>query len=721
MIKYKIRNILRFASKRRIKRALSSLFRGDFLYLYYQLRKFSEIDSRNPGKTIPLERVLKYMPLSSSMKPKISAQVDILIPCYNGYEYLEPLFQSIKKNTTAPYRLIVIDDCSPDPRVWPLLQASIQNFPNAILLRNDVNKGFVRTVNSAAAYVVGDFVLLNTDVEVPPVWLERLMAPILADRTIASVTPFSNAATICSFPNMNEDNPLPNGLSADEVDHFFNQIPCELEEVALPTGVGFCMGINADIWAEIGGFDAEVFGRGYGEENDWCQRAISRGYRNIAVQNLFVYHKHGGSFESATREALREQNYRKLLARWPKYSNEVDRFIEDDPLSAVRQALSLLIFSGGDETKDKPVMIVDHDIGGGTNTYRNKLIDQYLSDGTAVFLLIKPQELAFPEDSLCLEFISSTVHLSLLVSREKELFELFVHINISKIILNNIVSYNDPLATLETIRGLKEITQCSLTVALHDFYPLNPSYNLLDASGNYPGLNAIDILWRDIKNNQFSVNPKRVGREEWQAAWGQVLSDADTILCFSKNSRDHLLGVYPDVGERVLVRPHSLPRKFLRQPKIQPDKRVTIAVVGGINRQKGSTIVLDLSKIIAEEKKNMRIVVVGVLEGGKPRKNVTITGPYKPENLPDILEKYKASVCLFPSIWPETFSYVTEELMALDMPIVCFDLGAPAERLVNYAKAEIACERSARGAMNAIEKLLRALSSADAKDVGPEL
>ncbi|WP_152544395.1 glycosyltransferase [Brucella rhizosphaerae] len=720
MIKYKIRNIIRFTSKRRIKRAFSALFRGDFLYLYYQLRKFSEIDSRSPGKIIPLKRVLRYMSVSGSVKPEISSQVDILIPCYNGYEYLEPLFQSIKKNTTVPYRLIVIDDCSPDPRVWPLLQASIQNFPNAILLRNDLNKGFVKTVNSAAAYATGDFVLLNTDVEVPPVWLERLMAPILADRTIASATPFSNAATICSFPNMNEDNPLPSGLSADEVDHFFNQIPC-FEEVALPTGVGFCMGINADIWAEIGGFDAEVFGRGYGEENDWCQRAISHGYRNIAVQNLFVYHKHGGSFESATREALREQNYRKLLARWPNYSNEVNRFIEDDPLSAVREALSLLIFSRGIETKDDPVLIVDHDIGGGTNTYRKKIIEQYIAGGVAVFLLIKPQELAFPEESLCLEFISSTVHMRFLVSKEKELIELFAHTNISKIILNNIVSYNDPLAALETIRTLKRITHSSLTVALHDFYALNPSYNLLDASGNYPGLNAIETLWRGIESNQFSVNPKGVGRVEWQTAWGGVLSDADTILCFSNNSRDHLVKVYPNVEERVLVRPHSLPSKFLRQPKIQNDTRITIAVVGGINRQKGSTIVLDLSKIVAEEKKNMRIVVVGVLEGGKPRKNVTITGPYKPEDLPDILEKYQASVCLLPSIWPETFSYVTEELMALDMPIVCFDLGAPAERLVNYPKAEIACERSARGAMNAIEKLHRVLSPVDAKDVGPEL
>lgn len=715
MIKNRISNIVRFASKRRIKRAIDAFLRGDFLYLFYQIRKFSEIDTQPKGKVIPLANILRYLPAHHTANKPIDSSIDIIIPCYNGFEYLAPLFESLKKNTSSPHRIIVIDDCSPDSRIWPFLQATMDTFPNAILLRNEVNKGFVDTVNRASSYAVGDFVLLNTDVEVPPLWLERLMAPILADRSVASVTPFSNAATICSFPEMNLDNKLPHGFSAEQVDHFFNQISCELNEVVLPTGVGFCMGVNADVWKEIGGFDAEVFGRGYGEENDWCQRAISCGYRNVAAQNLFVYHKHGGSFESATRAALRERNYRTLLSRWPKYANDVNRFIELDPLSGVRQTLNLLVFSRNARTGAGPVLIVDHDIGGGTNVYRNKLIEQNIVDGNSVFLLTKPQEMAFAEGTLCLEFFSADIRLRFLVSHDDELIELFSHLSINKIILNNLVSYEDPLAILETIRTIKDINECYFIVALHDFYPLCPSYNLLDASGRYPGLNGIDTLWKDIEGNIFSVNPKNAGCREWKAGWGRTLSDADAILCFSQNSKDHLVKVYPEAQERALVRPHSLPNEFLRRPKIHRKKRITIAVVGGINWQKGSEIVLNLSKIIADENKNMRIVVVGLLEANKVRKNLTVTGPYKPTDLPNILEKYQTSICLFPSIWPETFSYVTEELMALDMPIVCFDLGAPAERLASYPKAEIASEVSARGAFNAIEKLYKALNDTNAE------
>jgi GT2 family glycosyltransferase len=63
------------------------------------------------------------------------------------------------------------------------------------------------------------------------------------------------------------------------------------------------MGINQQVWSTLGGFD-EAFGRGYGEENDWCMRAIQAGYKNIVASNLFIYHKHGGSFTSEEKEEL---------------------------------------------------------------------------------------------------------------------------------------------------------------------------------------------------------------------------------------------------------------------------------------------------------------------------------------------------------------------------------------------------------------------------------
>ena len=68
------------------------------------------------------------------------------------------------------------------------------------------------------------------------------------------------------------------------------------QPIELPTGVGFCMALNRNVLKKIGFLDEQTFGKGYGEENDWCMRAYKAGYKNVLIPNLFVYHKHGMSF-----------------------------------------------------------------------------------------------------------------------------------------------------------------------------------------------------------------------------------------------------------------------------------------------------------------------------------------------------------------------------------------------------------------------------------------
>ncbi|GAA0616113.1 hypothetical protein GCM10008943_33740 [Paenochrobactrum glaciei] len=573
--------------------------------------------------------------------------------------------------------------------------------------RNEKNLGFVKTVNKAVQFAEGDFVLINTDIEVPALWLERLMAPIGEDRTIASVTPFSNAATICSFPKMNADNELLSGIDANKLDACFSMLDPNLPEVDAPTGVGFCMGINGDIWRQIGGFDDELFSRGYGEENDWCQRAISKGYRNVIVQNLFIYHKHGGSFESETRAALRDENYRKLVGRWPRYPSEVDAFIKADPLAPARQMATLLAYCN--KGSMPPSLIIDHDIGGGANTYRQKLVQDRLALNQPVFVLTAPQSFGATKNQLTLDFFFGEHHQRFESRGHSCLRALFSVVRLGEIFFNNIVSYQDPLDIVRLILSLKSESKARLVLALHDFYMINPSYTLLNAEGYYPGINEVEKSWLNINKNPFAYNPQNETIEEWHTVWGKLSDNADEILCFSDNSRDHLLKVYPECAPRALVRPHTLPVGFDRKPRLFNNKYLNIAVVGSIGQSKGGGIVAEISRILAKEDKQARVTVVGILEGAPNNSNLRVTGPYKTENLPQILEELEVNVCLLPSIWPETFSYVAEELMVLDVPLVCFDLGAPAERVVHYHRGQVASEMSADGALRTIRDLLHRL------------
>lgn len=261
-------------------------------------------------------------------KPFYSGCIYIITPIYNGYEYLEALFDDIYNNTDLPYKLIVVNDCSSDKRVSPFL-ANQQNIfdDKMILIDNTVNLGFIKSVNRGLALAKDHVVIVNTDVRLPKNWLSRLISPLIIDDTIASVTPFSNSATIFSLPLMvldSKQQDLPeNEVSLEDIDNILQSINVDAHKYfEFPTGVGFCMGMNKKTIDEIGFFD-EIFAKGYCEENDWCMRAISKGYRNILVPNLFIYHKHGGSFASLEKKNLITSNHQILLNRHPSYDLKV--------------------------------------------------------------------------------------------------------------------------------------------------------------------------------------------------------------------------------------------------------------------------------------------------------------------------------------------------------------------------------------------------------------
>ena len=70
---------------------------------------------------------------------------------------------------------------------------------------------------------------------------------------------------------------------------------------------------------------------------------------------------------------------------------------------------------------------------------------------------------------------------------------------------------------------------------------------------------------------------------------------------------------------------------------------------------------------------------------------------------------------LFPSIWPETFSYVVAEMTALELPVVAFDLGAPAERLRGYRRARLCGEVGVESALATMLAFHRELADGRAR------
>ncbi len=273
----------------------------------------------------------------------MSALPEVVVPVYDGFAALSACLDSLRRTLPRRARLQLVDDASPDTRVLPLLRAFAATPPCEVVLHEQPrNLGFVATVNAAMARAAGDVVLLNADTVATEGWLERLAACAAADPRIATATPFSNNAEICSLPDFCRANPLP-----DEPDAVARACrdagPPEYPE--LPTGVGFCMFVRRDALRAIGDFDAATFGRGYGEENDFCRRAAGHGWRNVLCDDAFVGHRGGASF-AGTGHAPGGDNLARLVARYPGYNGLVADFIARDPLAARRARIAAVLSPG---------------------------------------------------------------------------------------------------------------------------------------------------------------------------------------------------------------------------------------------------------------------------------------------------------------------------------------------------------------------------------------
>ena len=269
--------------------------------------------------------------------------VSVVIPVYRELALVRACIDSVKTSLPlngTPARIVVVDDCSPEPALSAWLDK--QAAAGAItLLRNACNLGFIETVNRGMrAHPDHDVLLLNADTQVHGDWIDRLARALYATPDVASVTPWTNNGEISSFPVMSQAAPAPDTRELALLD----QVAAEVRaapggaDIELPSCCGFTMLIRRTVLDAIGMLDGTALIRGYGEEVDWCMRARAAGWRHLQATGVFVAHEGTVSFRA--EKTLRvAQNRGHLVARYPSYYPEFAAFRRDDPLARARAAL----------------------------------------------------------------------------------------------------------------------------------------------------------------------------------------------------------------------------------------------------------------------------------------------------------------------------------------------------------------------------------------------
>ena len=211
-----------------------------------------------------------------------------MVPVHDAREHVVACVESVLRHARGDWRLVLVDDASTDPELIAWLDHQPSRTPRIVLLRSEHNRGFVASANRGMRHAgARDVLLLNSDTIVTRRFLEKLADCAYGSPDTGIVTPFTNNGTICSIPRFLEPNEIPAPLSVDQFAALVSRVSRK-RRPELVSAVGFCMYVRAEVIARIGLFDEENFPRGYGEENDYSERAKAAGFRVRLCDDLFV-------------------------------------------------------------------------------------------------------------------------------------------------------------------------------------------------------------------------------------------------------------------------------------------------------------------------------------------------------------------------------------------------------------------------------------------------
>ena len=605
---------------------------------------------------------------------------DIIIPVYNAYESLIECIDSVIKNTDLKENgLIIINDKSTDERISKYLKKIEKDYSslNLQILENEENLGFVGTVNRGMNLSSNDVLLLNSDTEVPKNWLNNIKKCAYSGEKIATVTPLSNNATLVSVPKGLQKNDIPTGFTFEEYAKLVEDVSfCSYPE--LPTAHGFCMYIKREVLNELGYFDEESFGKGYGEENDFSFRCLDYGYRNILCDNVIVLHKESQSFNES-REKLVKEHEKILEKRYPLYVTKLRNWCLNFPLNYICDNIEYNV-----ELKDKSkknVLVIIHDwesLTGGTTLHVKDIVNglkdkinfhilSYTDDGYKLY-----SNFSDKEKIIRLKYIEKTSILPRYNNSYKEMLcEIIESLGIEEMHIHHMMHHYFDLV------NVIEKYNINTAITLHDFYSICPTINMLYEGHtfceNLENKNCSECLKITMKFNNNILN-------DWHNDWNKLFSVANNIIVPSNDTKKRINKVYKDIKIKVIE--HGINIEKTESNIKLDNNNFNVAYVGVLSNHKG---LYKFKKLIEETNdKSIKYHLFGKSEDNKlhkNKKNYIYHGKYKRDNIVNILKENNINLVCFLQIWPETYSYTVSEVIASGIPILSYDIGAGADRV----------------------------------------
>ena len=597
----------------------------------------------------------------------------IVIPVYNGVTALENCFNSLMSSYPAPEKnvqFLVINDASPDPAVENLF--AMHAFcarPDVTITANRKNLGFTGTANRGITMAEKqDIVLLNSDTEIWARSFHVLQHTAYRNSQIASVTPFTNRGSIASLLNWPDGSDTIFQVPVRDLTAIVEQTAIATPVQSVPTGVGFCMYIKRSALNKVGMLDEKTFGKGYGEENDWSQRAIKKGFHHVICTETYVHHAETQSFTSEEKKQALTNNLAKLNKKHRGYSAQVERYIHSNALDTERNVLLWNILGRSKHyAQRKTILHVLHKSPmnhlGGTELHVRTLTAAQLEHGNIEALWLTPDV-----DGL---------RLNLIVPPFESVFSMPIPKQLIDYMLPSILQRADLVHihhlegfTESTMAALTDWTDCPKVFTVHDFNCVCPSWNLL-RDGEYCASQSIaECTGCEHEHGMFAH----------RVQYARLLTTCETVIAPSDSTAQIIQRIFkdevPNLSEKLSTHSHMLPIP-VSEPKESRSEAPRVVFLGGLTEAKGSKLVLKSF----EQLSSLGFVCEVWGESNFTLPNGVILRRYfSREELHAMSQQYPADIVCIPSIWPETFCYTAyEALCILKAPIICGPHGNPAD------------------------------------------
>lgn len=610
--------------------------------------------------------------------------VDVVVPVYKGLAETRACLHAIlaAAGTVRPH-VVAVSDQSPDAALVSWLRG-LAGAGRITLLENACNLGFPATANRGLAqHPDRDVVLLNSDALVFDGWLDRLAATAHAAPDIGTATPFSNNATICSYPAFNADNPLPGDISPAELDRLMARVNAGAA-LDLPTGVGFCLYLRRDCLDDAGDFDAAAFGRGYGEENDFCRRSAHLGWRHVLAADVFVVHAGGVSF-GTSKDAALARNLAVLAERHPGYLPLVLEFCRRDPILPLRRAVDMARLAR--HARGPLLLRLCHGKDGGTARRLADEAAELAASGYATARIAPaapeaPGSPDSPDNRVRLTIDGAPGTPNLVYAMPHELPALVADL---KALCTVGVIYHHFLDLPAEILDLPRLLDVPHEVRVHDYGWFCPRITLIDDTGltcSEPDPAAcqrcIDVgEAAPIADVPVAALLERSAR---------ILGTAGRVITPSRDAAARLARHFPTAPTQAMAHP---------EPAFAPPPGpaglpwdgatpLRLALIGAIGRHKGYDVLLSMARDAARRELPLSFAVAGFTQDDFAlfaTGRVFVTGRYEEGEAGQVVRDLGCQAALFLSVWPETWCYTLTEAWRAGLWAVGFDIGAVGERI----------------------------------------